>query len=55
MPDLRAQLGGCRFYNCTHRQEPGCAVLAAVARGDVSRTRHALYAELYDELSATRW
>ena len=30
MPDLRAHLGHCRFYNCLHRHEPGCGVIAAV-------------------------
>lgn len=55
MPDFRAQLGGCRFYNCTHRQEPGCAVLAALERGEITATRHRLYLELHAELSATRW
>lgn len=59
MPDLRPHLGQCRFYNCTHLHEPGCAVLAAVARPDapdgISPRRHHLYAELYDELSQVRY
>ena len=32
MPDLRAHIAQCRFYNCTHLHEPGCGVIAAVAR-----------------------
>lgn len=55
MPDLAVHLGGCRFHNCTHRQEPGCAVVAAVARGAISPQRLRLYQSLYDELSQTRW
>lgn len=55
MPDLRAQLGGCRFYNCSHRQEPGCAVRAAVERGDISVNRYRIFTELHQELSAQRW
>jgi ribosome biogenesis GTPase len=55
MPDLRAHAGDCRFYNCTHRQEPGCAVIAAVERGDMSASRWRLYGELYEELSRPRW
>ncbi|MDQ6679694.1 MAG: ribosome small subunit-dependent GTPase A, partial [Pseudomonadota bacterium] len=51
MPDLREHAKQCRFYNCTHRQEPGCAVLAAVARGDISESRFRIYAEIGDELS----
>jgi ribosome biogenesis GTPase len=52
MPDLRAQLGHCRFYNCTHRHEPGCGVREAVDRGEISPTRYRLYEALWDELEA---
>lgn len=52
MPDLAPHLGGCRFYNCTHRHEPGCALRAAADRGDIDAQRWRLYGELYDELSA---
>ena len=52
MPDLRAFLGGCRFHNCMHRHEPGCAVIAAVERGDIAAQRYRLYVEIVDELSA---
>lgn len=51
MPDLAAHLSECRFYNCTHRQEPGCGVRAAVERGEVSPSRWRIYGELFDELS----
>jgi ribosome biogenesis GTPase / thiamine phosphate phosphatase len=52
MPDLRAHLGQCRFYNCTHRHEPGCGVRAAADRGEISPNRMRLYAGLWDELEA---
>jgi ribosome biogenesis GTPase len=55
MPDLRAHREGCRFYNCTHRNEPGCQVRAAVEQGLVSERRWRLYVELFDELSASRY
>jgi ribosome biogenesis GTPase / thiamine phosphate phosphatase len=54
MPDLKAHLGNCRFYNCTHLHEPGCEVLAAVgSAGDdaISPSRHRIYRELFAELS----
>lgn len=54
MPDLHARLGDCRFYNCGHRHEPGCGVLHAVERGDISAGRYRLYAQIHDELSARR-
>lgn len=52
MPDLQPHADQCRFYNCTHRHEPGCAVLAAITDGRVDPRRHSLYAEIFDELSA---
>lgn len=55
MPDLGKHLGECRFNNCTHRQEPGCAVKAAAERGEISAMRMSLYTALFDELSQTRW
>ena len=51
MPDYAAALGHCRFYNCTHRHEPGCGVREAAERGEISPTRQRLYAELFEELS----
>ena len=55
MPDLRAFAGGCRFYNCTHRHEPGCAVIDAVERGEVSASRWRIYGEICDELARVRY
>jgi ribosome biogenesis GTPase len=52
MPDLRAHLGHCRFYNCMHRHEPGCGVREAVERGAIAAQRYRLYAEILDELTA---
>ncbi|MBQ0945963.1 ribosome small subunit-dependent GTPase A [Ideonella sp. 4Y16] len=52
MPDLRQHLGACRFYNCTHRHEPGCGVRDAADRGEIAATRYRLYAGLWDELEA---
>lgn len=57
MPDLRAHLGQCRFHNCTHRDEPGCAVREAVEgqrEPAIDARRYALYREFHAELSAAR-
>ena len=40
---------GCRYADCSHRHEPGCAVLAAVANGNVSKERYASYVKLRKE------
>jgi ribosome biogenesis GTPase len=55
MPDIAKHMNDCRFHNCTHRQEPGCAVQAAVERAEVSPIRLSLYTALYEELSQPRW
>ncbi|HET9977147.1 MAG TPA: ribosome small subunit-dependent GTPase A, partial [Burkholderiaceae bacterium] len=55
MPDLRAFASDCKFYNCTHRHEPGCAVIAAVERGEISASRWRIYGEICDELARTTW
>ncbi|MGE4239262.1 ribosome small subunit-dependent GTPase A [Ramlibacter sp.] len=57
MPDLKEHVPGCKFYNCTHLHEPGCAVMAAIGEGPhhVSPSRHRIYSELFAELSTTRY
>jgi ribosome biogenesis GTPase / thiamine phosphate phosphatase len=58
MPEFhtaREQRGGCKFYNCTHLREPGCAVLAAMAQGEIAPSRHALYAQVLAELGQEKW
>lgn len=40
----------CRFPNCTHDHEPGCAVVEAVNRGDISETRYRSYLNILDSL-----
>ncbi len=49
-PEFRPFLGECRFADCAHDHEPGCAVRAAVERGDVSRLRYDSYEKLHAEL-----
>ena len=44
--DILALESQCRFRNCRHETEPGCAVKAAVARGELTRERLALYRSL---------
>jgi len=55
MPDIAAHMNDCRFHNCTHRQEPGCAVQAAVAAGLITPIRLSLYIDIFEELSQPRW
>ena len=55
MPDIARHLGACRFANCSHDHEPGCQVLAALERGEITAIRHRIYLDLRDELTRTRW
>lgn len=43
-------LGRCRYVGCSHTKEQGCAVLEAVERGEIQRSRHDSYLRLYEEL-----
>lgn len=52
--DIDALVGGCRFRDCTHGEEPGCAVRAACAAGDLSTTRLEEYRALVAEMRANR-
>ncbi len=47
--EFRPYLGHCRFYNCHHLTEPGCAILDAVREGRISPMRHELYKQLVHE------
>ena len=54
-PEFSALAQDCRFANCRHRNEPGCAVLEAVAAGRLPAGRHAGYLALlreFEELAA---
>jgi ribosome biogenesis GTPase len=51
-PEFRPLLGRCRFADCAHESEPGCAVREAVARGDIAARRYASFCKLKAEVSA---
>ncbi|MFO1325926.1 MAG: ribosome small subunit-dependent GTPase A [Rubrivivax sp.] len=55
MPDLAAELGQCRFHNCTHREEPQCGLRAAAEAGRIAASRWRIYRELFAEGSQPRW
>jgi ribosome biogenesis GTPase len=51
--EFAPRLGHCKFYNCHHLNEPGCAVLEAIEAGEIAPMRHALYRQLVHEASQT--
>ncbi len=42
-PEMKAILGQCKFHNCTHQHEPGCAIKAAVDTGTLPYDRYKSY------------
>ncbi len=48
-PDIQEAAQGCRFANCTHRQEPGCAVIEALAEGRLDPRRYQSFQELMQQ------
>jgi ribosome biogenesis GTPase len=54
-PDFRPYLDRCRFDNCRHLAEPGCAVRAAAAAGEVDADRLVSYERIYEEISVPSW
>ncbi len=55
--ELRQHLGHCKFNDCKHLTEPGCAITAAVERGEIDAQRVASYRKLVMQLmkKAQRW
>lgn len=49
-PEFAPFLGGCRFSNCTHRDEAGCQIGAAVEAGDISAVRYDSYRRVFEQL-----
>ncbi|OLO04413.1 small ribosomal subunit biogenesis GTPase RsgA [Salinicola socius] len=51
--EFRPYLGRCRFRDCRHRQEPGCALLDAVERGEIHSQRFASFQRIRDDIAAS--
>ena len=52
MPEFVPLLGRCRFHNCSHRDEPGCAVRAAAESGAIDERRYRLFLRVSDPASS---
>ncbi len=46
-PEIRNRMNDCRFHNCRHINEPGCAVLEAVDNGEIEPSRYDSYLSIY--------
>lgn len=49
-PEMRKLMSDCRFNNCVHTSEPGCAVKEAVINGELSTERYANYITILDTI-----
>lgn len=52
-PEVRERAGSCRFRDCRHLEEPGCAVRDALARGEMDEDRYASYRALRAEAESS--
>jgi len=52
--EFRPLVGRCRFADCRHMEEPGCAVREAVQDGRIEERRHASYVSLFEAADASR-
>jgi ribosome biogenesis GTPase len=52
-PEFDELIGQCRFHNCTHTHEPGCAIRHALDEGDILQRRYESYLRLLEEGTGT--
>ena len=54
MREFERYIGECRYTKCSHTKEEGCAIVEAVKRGDIPRSRHDSFLEIYSTLKAKK-
>jgi ribosome biogenesis GTPase len=54
MREFEPYIGRCRYTKCTHTKEEGCAILEAVRSGEIAKSRHESYLELYEVLKTRK-
>ena len=53
--EMKALLNDCRFNNCMHVEEPGCAVKEAVEEGKISADRYVSYLNILGTIDTKKW
>lgn len=48
-PEMRGKFGECKFYNCTHTHEPGCAIIDGVENGEIAQSRYLSYLSMLED------
>ena len=54
-PEIFRASENCRFNNCTHRNEPGCAVLKALEEQTISQSRYASYLSILEDITGSKY
>ena len=54
-PELFEESKHCRFGNCSHTHEPGCAVLRAIDEGRIAQSRYASYLSILDDATEGKY
>ena len=54
-PEMKVLINECRFNNCRHIEEPGCAVKAAVEEGKISSKRYISYLNILASMESKKW
>jgi ribosome biogenesis GTPase len=54
-PEMKALLNDCRFNNCMHVEEPGCAVKEAVEEGKIAANRYISYLNILGSIDTKKW
>jgi len=54
-PEIFRESARCRFNNCTHTREPGCAVLEALDDCKIARSRYASYLSILDDADSSKY
>ncbi len=54
-PEIFEQSAKCKFYNCTHTHEPGCAVVQAVENQEISQSRYNSYLSILQDIDAEKY
>ena len=56
MREFRPYIGKCYYKKCSHTKEQGCAIIEAIKQGNIEKSRHQSYCELFDVLKQkTKW
>jgi len=54
-PEIFAESSSCRYNNCTHTHEPGCAVLKAIEEHRIAQSRYASYLSILDDIDHEKY